>query len=115
MSNFVIEEFSHYKVFLYGRKALGHQTDVSIHINVPSGKVFLYFCKNFMKDNHVLENNGKKEYHVFLRAEKYPSFIDILRNESPLFFYYNMDEDLMYITTTDEPVGEAELKGRAKA
>ncbi len=111
MDKFIIEEFSFYKVFLYGRKALGHQTDYSVQITIPSGKVFLYFCKNFMKDNYVDDSNPKKEFHVFLRADKYPAYIDILRNEKPLFFYYNFDQDMMYITTTDEPVGEAELSG----
>ncbi len=110
MENFIIEEFSFYKVFLYGRKALGQQTDQSIHINIPSGKVFLNFCKNFMRDNYYEEVGAKKHFHVYLRADKYPSFIDILRNEQPLFFYYNMDDHLMYITTTDEPVGENELR-----
>lgn len=110
MENFIIEEFSHYKVFLYGRKALGQQTDQSIHINLPSGaKAVLNFCKNFMRDNFVEQVGSKTVYNVFLRADKYPSFIDILRNEKPLFFYYNLSEHLMYITTTDEPVGEAEL------
>jgi hypothetical protein len=109
MSNFLIEEFSHYKVFLYGRKVKGEQTDQAIYINIPSGKVHFYFCHNFMKDNHVEEINGKKIFNVYLRAEKYNSWIDLFRNEAPLFFFYDYDRDLCYITTSDEPVGEGEL------
>lgn len=115
MSNFLIEEFSHYKVFLYGRKVKGEQTDQAIHINLPSGKAFLYFCSNYMKDNYIVDNGAKKEYHVYLRAEKYIHWIDILRNESPLFFFYGFEKDLCYITTSEEPVGEGELKSLAES
>jgi len=109
MGKFIIEEFTFYKVFLYGRKAMGEQTDYRIQINIPSGKVFLNFCKNFMKDNHFEEKNGKYTFEIYLRSDKYPAHIDILRNEKPLFFFYDLDEHLSYLTTTDEPVGEAEL------
>lgn len=110
MSNFIIEEFNFYKVSLYGRKAKGEQTDQAIYLNIPSGKVCLYFCHNFMKDNRVEELGEKKIFHIYLRADKYAAWIDILRNESPLFFFYDFERDLCYITTSDEPVGEGELK-----
>jgi hypothetical protein len=113
MSSFLIEEFTTYKVFLYGRKVKGEQTDQAIYINIPSGKAHFYFCSNYMKDNYVEDKNGKKHFHVFLRAEKYAHWIDLFRNESPLFFFYDYDRDLCYITTSDEPVGEGELKSIA--
>lgn len=106
--NFIIEEFDKYKVFLYGKKFEGEQTDYGLDLTLPSGKAYLRFCKNYMKENFVRTIGDKKHYFVFLRADKYPAFIDILRNERPLFFYYNFDDDSVYLTTSDEPVGESE-------
>ena len=110
MTNFLIEEFTQYKVFLYGRKVKGEQTDQAIYINIPSGKAYFYFCSNFMKDNYVEQKGDKKHFHVYLRADKYPHWIDLFRNEGPLFFFYDYNRDLCYITTSDEPVGEGEWK-----
>lgn len=105
---FIIEEFDKYKVFLYGKKFEGEQTDYGIDLTLPSGKAYLRFCKNYMKDNQVIQHGDKRNYYIYLRADKYPAWIDILRNEQPLFFYYNFEDDSMYITTSDEPVGESE-------
>ena len=107
-NNFIIEEFDKYKVFLYGKKFEGEQTDYGVDISIPSGKVYFRFCKNFMKDNYVEEIAGTKRFFVYLRADKYNAWIDILRNETPLFFFYNFDDDSCYMTTSDEPVGENE-------
>lgn len=108
MANFIIEEFQFYKVFLYGKDAEGEQTDYGIDLSIPSGKVYIRFCKDFMPKNYIEEVGGKKKLHVYLRADKYPRWIDILRYEKPLFFYYNFDENKCYLTTSDEPVGEEE-------
>jgi hypothetical protein len=106
---FIIEEFKQYKVFLYGQKFAGEQTDYGIDLSLPSGKAYLRFLNNFMKDNYVETHGNKNYYHIFLRADKYSAFIDILRYEQPLFFYYNFDNDSFYLTTSDEPVGESEV------
>jgi len=106
--SFIIEEFKYYKVFLYGRKAGGEQTDYGIDIHIPSGKARLKFCSNYMRENECIEKNGKYFFKVYLRADKYPAFIDILRYEKPLYFFYDLDKNLSYITTEDEPVGEEE-------
>ena len=108
MTKFIIEEFENYKVFLYGKRSEGQQTDYGVDIKLPSGRAHLRFCKNWMGDDRCEEVNGKKIFYIFLRSDKYPAFIDLLRNEKPLFFYYEFDGDLFYITTSDEPVGEAE-------
>lgn len=108
-SSFIIEEFSFYKVFLYGRNVFGEPTDYGIHIKVPSGLAVMKFTRDYtLKNACVKQPNGTYEFQIFLRVEKYPAFIDILRNEKPLFFYYNFDSDQCYITTSDEPVGEGE-------
>jgi len=111
-SQFIIEEFLFYKVFLYGRTAGGEKTDYSIQINVPSGKAILRFTRDFTKPNSFVKKGDDYEFLVYLRAEKYPAFIDILRYEKPLFFYYNLESNESYITTSDEPVGEEESSGK---
>lgn len=108
MANFIIEEFTFYKVSLFGRDVKGPKTDFGIQFNIPSGHVVLRFTRDLTQENKVIEKVGKKHFFVYLRAEKYPAFIDIMRNEKPLFFFYDFDNNQAYITTSDEPVGEGE-------
>ena len=107
-SQFIIEEFLFYKVFLYGRSAGGEKTDYSVQLNLPSGKAILRFTRDFALANTYEEIGDEYKFYVYLRAEKYPAFIDILRYEKPLFFYYNFETNESYVTTSDEPVGEEE-------
>ncbi len=106
--NFIIEEFHFYKVFLYGRNIEGVKTDYGIQLNIPSGKVVMRFSRDYEEPNRYEEKNGKYTFYVYLRADKYMAHIDLLRYEKPLFFYYNLDSNQTYITTSDEPVGEEE-------
>ena len=106
--NFIIEEVLHYKVFLYSRNAGGEKTDYSIQFRVPSGKAILRFTRDYELQNRYETHGDLNIYHVYLREEKYYNFIDILRYEKPIFFYYDLDNNLSYITTGDEPVGEEE-------
>jgi len=108
---YIIEEFKNYKVSLFSRAAEGEKTDYGIQFRIPSGRVVLRFTRNLEQDNVVLEKNNLKVFLIYLRVEKYPSFIDIMRNEGPLFFYYDDETNEAYITTSDEPVGEGEWRG----
>lgn len=107
MDTFIIEEFKHYKVFLYNRNKDDDDTDYSIQFKIPSGEVHLRFTGE-LYDNFVEEVHGKKIFNVFTRAEKYAAHIDLLRYEKPIFFFYNFKKNTSYITTSDEPVGEEE-------
>jgi len=108
MSNFIIEEFTFYKVSLFGRNVQGEKTDFGIQFKIPSGRAILRFTRDLTKENKVVEKGDSKLFYVYLRAEKYPAFIDIMRYEKPLFFYYNLDNNQAYVTTSDEPVGEGD-------
>jgi len=108
MSNFIIEEFSHYKVSLFGRDVQGEKTDYGIQFKIPTGTVVLRFTRDLSQANVVEEKAGEKHFYIYLRVEKYAAFIDIMRNEKPLFFYYDFDTNQAYVTTSDEPVGEGE-------
>jgi len=107
MSAFIIEEFKKYKVFLYGSK-VADNADYAIQIKLPSGIAYLKFCSGRLK-KHSFKKIGKKyRFTAYYKAEKYPHFIDLFRNEKPLFFYFHFDSKSTYITTSDEPVGENE-------
>ncbi len=79
-----------------------------MQIKIPSGIILLWFINGELEPNHVEEIKGHRVLNCYFRAERYPDFIDILRNEKPLFFYYNREDTTCYITTSDEPVGEGE-------
>lgn len=103
--SFIIEEFKKYKVFLHS----GNGNDVaSIHLTVPSGKTVLRFAKGRLAKNSSRKSGGKVNYKVNIAADRFPHYVDILRNEKPLYFYFNNKTKLSYITSSDEPVGEGE-------
>ncbi len=106
MSNFHIEEFTNYKVFLYGFSDEDNAVEASIHFKLSNAMGILKFCKGEVPGNYVEMKGNNKVLNLHFRANRYPHFIDILRNEKPLFFYYNKDTNVGFITTSDEPVGE---------
>ena len=107
MSQFIIEEFKKYKVFLYGSK-VNDNAEYAIQIKIPSGSAYLKFCKGKLKKHTARKKGDKYVFHTYFSADKYPAFIDLFRNEKPLFFYFHLKTKACYITTTDEPVGEGE-------
>ncbi len=106
-SNFVIEQFKKYKVFLYGGGSAGISTSV-INLELPSGKAVIRFKDGRLKKNKATTIGKKTLYEIYIRTDRYPHFIDLLRNEKPLYFFYDLDQHISYITTSDEPVGEGE-------
>lgn len=107
MSNFIIEEFSFYKIFIYNNLS-EKNAEASIQIKLESGMAFVHFMKDSLPPNHVDRRGQSKNYHVYVNYDKFPDYVDVMRYEKPLFFYYNETDQLSYITTSDEPVGEEE-------
>ena len=107
MGNFIIEEFSWYKVLIFS-----HNTEESIQqsveLSLPDGKAILRFVSGDLPANHYEKVGSKNVYYTYFHADQYGPMIDILRYEEPLFFYFNHDNHESYITTGDEPVGEGE-------
>ncbi len=99
--DFLIEEFKKYKVFLF-------RDSFSIHITLKSGKAIFRFITGRLKKNKVTEVGKKRLYEVYQPKDSYAAFIDILRNEKPLYFFFSDVDKSAYITTSDEPVGEGE-------
>jgi hypothetical protein len=68
---------------------------------------------NFVKDGQPLPlnsyNEDKKTGSLFLPFSHLPSFVDLLRNEKPIYGYVNSDRPSWNnISTRHEPVGEGE-------
>jgi len=79
-----------------------------IHLSLPSGKAIIRFKDGRLKRNSMTKKGKSTLYEVYVSGDRYLQFIDLLRNEKPLYFFYHYDENLSYITTSDEPVGEGE-------
>jgi hypothetical protein len=107
-NNFLIEEFENYKVLLFS-----HNTKPNIHksieLDVSEGKAILRFVSGELPENSTEKLGSKTIFYVYYENEMYKDVIDILRNEKPLYFYYNNVNHESYITTEDEPVGENEI------
>ena len=112
MANFIIEEFEFYKVLLYSNHP-SHVIDMGVEISLPDGKAILRFRNDELPDNSMEKIGSKNIYYVYFGTHMYAPMIDILRNEEPLYFYYNHDNHESYITTGDEPVGEGEMESVA--
>ncbi len=51
---------------------------------------------------------GANIFDVYYWMYSWPHFVDMLRNEKPIVFYYDDNYNTCQISTRDEPVGEAE-------
>jgi len=106
MANFIIEEFDEYKATIHDSNYAG--VEYSIQLHLPDGEAQLRFQSKDFKANHITKKNDKNLYNVYYKSDKYYNVIDLLRNEGPLYFFYNLDTGHSYLTTGDEPVGEGE-------
>lgn len=106
MVNFIIEEFDEYKATIHDSNYDGVEYSIQLHLN--EGEAQLRFQSRGNTPNNITQKNGKNLYNVYFKSEKYYNVIDLLRNEGPLYFYYNLDTGHSYLTTGDEPVGEGE-------
>lgn len=104
---FIIQEFKKYKVFLNcGSSTIKY--DYAVHLILKSGKAIIRFKSGRLKKNSCSHKGKNTLYEVYCPTENYAAFIDLLRNEKPLYFYHNLEDHSSYITTSDEPVGEGE-------
>jgi len=104
---FIIEEFKKYKVFLNSGSGASSY-DYAIHLPLESGKAIFKFKSGRLKKNKCTKKGKATLYEMYCSSDKYLAYVDLLRNEKPLFFYHNLLDNTSYITTSDEPVGENE-------
>ena len=71
--------------------------------------IYFYHSGETIPDNYC---NSKQTFgEIYARSEEYSWYIDILRNEKPVYAYIdNVKPSLNQITTGPEPVGEEESR-----
>lgn len=75
------------------------------------GVAILWFLaeENSLPDNRIRANQNVFDVYYHLGA--WDAIIDILRNESPVYFNFNETSKAAQIYTGNEPVGEEESAG----
>ena len=107
MSNFVIEEFTFYKITLHNNIS-DEDAECTIMIKLDDGAAYLHFMRGELPTNRIVQKGNYRDYHTYINLDKFHNYVDIMRYEKPLFFYYEVDTNRSYVTTSDEPVGEEE-------
>ena len=66
----------------------------------------------FLPEDSSLPDNRKRPnqdiFEVYYHMDSWTALIDILRNESPLYFHFNDTSNAAQLHTSHEPVGEEE-------
>lgn len=79
-----------------------------IHLKGDFGVAFLYF----VPESEALGANRKRPnrnlYDVYFPMNSWSQCVDLLRNEKPVYFYYDVSNNTAVIKTSDEPIGEEE-------
>ncbi len=79
-----------------------------MNLNGSFGKAILWF----MPDGTTLPNNRKRSgqsvFDIYYFKNDWEGILDVLRNETPVYFNYNDSGNVAQIYTGKEPVGEEE-------
>lgn len=105
-------DVSTYVVFAYGGPTGNSGADATISLGVPNAFAFLRFYPEGTplpaNSTAIHQPSGKTIFYVSYRYAQLANVIDLLRNETPIKFFFRDDTLAAYITTSNEPVGEGE-------
>lgn len=75
------------------------------------GAAFLWFHPEdaALPDNR--KRSGQNQFDIYYPMSCWSGVLDVLRNESPVYFNYNDTSNAAQIYTGREPVGEEEFSG----
>jgi hypothetical protein len=81
---------------------------------VPAGKkrATLWFYRDSVSTisaNASFSSGGYTQYYGRFGQAEFRDSIDLLRNEKPVSFQWNETSNGVFLSTGEEPVGEAEL------
>lgn len=81
-----------------------------IYLSTTLGTAFLYFYPDTeaLPNNKIRIQSGSKTYDVFYHHRYLAILIDILRNEKPVYFFFDETTKYAGILSGQEPVGEEE-------
>ena len=98
-------EIESYRIYLMSQETKRLAT---IHLQLHRVKemAFLYFQEGTLPPN----KKGTQNYKTYWKVSQFAKVVDVLRNEKPVFFYFDEKTRVANIQTTEEPVGEDEGK-----
>jgi hypothetical protein len=104
---FVSSPISSYKVVLYGTNA---QSTIGAFIHCYHGAKNVVSCVFYNDEDNVPSNNHTPPHRVNLAypMSKFDSVLNLMQNEKPLYFGFIDTNQLGYVSTHSEPVGEEE-------
>lgn len=100
-----------YLVFVYGGPTGNNGVSASINLGIANALAFLNFYPEgtaLPANSRATRADGSPIFYVSYRQEQFHSILDLLRNETPVSFFFRDDTLAAYITTANEPVGEGE-------
>lgn len=103
-----------YGTFLYGGPNGNNQATATVWLRFEDSTDFawlrFYPTGYQLPETYEIEDEGEgpSKYIVSYRADDYPKVIDVLRNESPVHFYWNAETGAAYLRSGAEDVGEGE-------
>ena len=102
-------EVFHYRVLFYGGAEGYDDTRAEVFLYGEDSRERLGSIK-FHDPEMQLPNDRQsgEEITMHLRSERLKNVIDILRNESPIYFVFVDAFRIARLSTSEEPVGEAE-------
>jgi len=99
-------EITEYKYgFLNSMAILGRR--MVVHLYQGETLVAIAYFQKELQNPRI---NNRGTMHLFYPMEDALAFIDMLRNEKPIFLHYdlNADKPQAFISTDREPIGEGE-------
>ena len=104
---FISSPISYYKVVLYGTN--GSNT-IGAFIHCFHGGKNVVSCVFYNDEENVPDNNHTAPHRVNLAypMSKFDSVLHVLQSEKPLYFGFIEENNLGYVSTNSEPVGEEE-------
>jgi hypothetical protein len=79
-----------------------------IHLKGTFGLAFLYFVPDGVALGTNKKRAGQNVFDVYYSMTTWSQYVDLLRHEKPVYFYYDDSNNTAVIKTSDEPVGEGE-------
>jgi hypothetical protein len=101
--------FDTYKYFVYSNRY--DTIDDAATIQLYNGELLvaiLFFNYDASKANRDPVLFGGDRVFLYYHMSMLDTIIDMLRNEEPVYLYYNIDRQLGYLSTSKEEVGEEE-------
>lgn len=104
-----VRTITHYTYMIFSSRA--EESEYKAVIMINDQKSFLGYI-NFVADGNKLPKAVKMHnlYYYYYHMQDMPAIVDMLRNEGPVYIFYQEDDkNMCRIATTMEPVGEGEM------